>query len=315
MSRRLRELRRSRPDDAGAAAEPPPRFAHEVVLDARPEVVHALNPLQKAAVQDEIDSVGGVEPERRDRVVGDLELPRLWNEIVRAAVGVECVRITGGPAEVEPQPQPVFDELLLELGCDAPLAEVSTARPVGRRARGPRRARVRVLHRAEDRRAFGFEPELLVSELEPQIGHPDVRVDARKARAVVRDVTGRGVRYVRSSERCSGLVVREKLLTKGDVASAVEDDLPVRERHLDELRALLAHEQEGPLADVVELCGVGACPPGILGWMRYPSFGKIPGAAQVQIERLDRRDGWTRSIVDCSRRRTRRRVVHQRRPK
>src|SRR6185436_20224454 len=55
---------------------------------------------------------------------------------------------------------------------------------------------------------------------------------------------------VASGARRTRVIVGEQLLSKRDVAAAVQDDLVVRQSHLDELGALLPHEEQRPLIDV-----------------------------------------------------------------
>ena len=67
MAGGLNELARAAPDDRRAAAELlAVRVAQEVVVDARAEVIRALDPLQDVAEEDEVDPVVRVEAERRD---------------------------------------------------------------------------------------------------------------------------------------------------------------------------------------------------------------------------------------------------------
>src|SRR5690606_32274397 len=122
--RGLNELAGPRPDRLYAAARSlARRVANEVVLDARAEVVSALDPLQNVAIEDQVDTVRGVKAKRRDRIVVDLRLVGTWDQIAGHAV-VERVSITRCPAEVELQPQTIFHQLLLDFRGQTKLRQV-----------------------------------------------------------------------------------------------------------------------------------------------------------------------------------------------
>src|SRR5207244_4437765 len=95
----LRELARAAPDRRRAAAELlPVRVADEIVVDARAEVIRALDAGEDLAEEDLIDLVGGVEAEGGDRTA---PVVQLGLEAVRARVEPLDVRIAARPAEAE----------------------------------------------------------------------------------------------------------------------------------------------------------------------------------------------------------------------
>src|SRR5262249_20361890 len=141
----LHKLARAAPNDRSTTAELlAVRIANEVVLDARPEVVSALNARHDPAEEDVVDVVRRVESERRD---GSIAQARL--QTVRSGREAFDVRVTACPPVAELDAELVFDRAEFGLRSEAPHAELHGIADL--------RARRGVLDRAPDRRELGLD--------------------------------------------------------------------------------------------------------------------------------------------------------------
>src|SRR5690606_38045725 len=265
------------------AAEAGPRGAtDEVVAGARTQVVGALHPIEDVAVQDQVDAVVRVEPERLQAAI-----PELLDAVEPGRAGPAGdealhVRVAGGPAELEAELEAILDELLAQAGGEAPLVDLPAVVTVIVLIVARPRLVQAVLDRALVGDELHVEMELAVLQLEPEVGGPDVepapRVGVRSsAGGAVQGGAARGAATGARPVRC------EALVPVGEVETAVENELALGELQTLELGVHAPVHDEVVLADVVLLTEVVRLTTvGREGRARGQLVGEVPGAADVQ---------------------------------